>query len=98
LEYHPISTEKLVFLFGNMLGLPENIKIEALNLLKKVSKKGLTLIGKDPKGLAAAILYLVAKNTKFKKNQEEIAQIAKITEVTMRSRLKDIKSLIESCS
>ncbi|MFX1556851.1 MAG: hypothetical protein ACFFC9_06320 [Promethearchaeota archaeon] len=96
LEYHQISTEKLIFFFGNMLGLPENIKSEALNLLKKTSEKGLQCIGKDPKGLAAAVLYLAAKSTKFKKTQEEVAQVAKVTEVTMRSRLKDIKILLDS--
>ncbi len=94
LEYHPISVDKLVFLFGNKLELPEEIKIKALNLLQESSKKGLPIIGKDPKGLAAAALYLVANKTNFKKNQVEIAQVAKITEVTLRSRLKDLQGLI----
>ncbi|MFW9988997.1 MAG: hypothetical protein ACFFC3_10100, partial [Candidatus Odinarchaeota archaeon] len=91
LEYHPISADKLVFLFGNKLRLPEEIKIKALYLLQESSKKGLPVIGKDPKGLAAAVLYMVAKNTNFKKKQVEITQVAKITEVTLRSRIKDIK-------
>ncbi|MFX1310382.1 MAG: transcription initiation factor IIB family protein [Promethearchaeota archaeon] len=94
LDYHPISAERLVFLFGNKLELPEEIKIKALNILKDTSTKGLPLIGKDPKGLAAAVLYLVAKDTKFKKTQVEVAQAAKVTEVTIRSRLKDLKALM----
>lgn len=94
LDYHPISTEQLIFLFGNKLGFPEEIKIKALNILKETSKKGLHLVGKDPKGLAAAVLYLVAKKTKFKKTQVEVAQTAKVTEVTIRSRLKDIKAFM----
>jgi len=96
LDYHPISAEKLIFLFGNKLGLPEDIKIKALNLLKDTSKKGLPLIGKDPKGLAAAVLYLIAKKTKFQKTQVEVAQAAKVTEVTIRSRVKDLKALMDS--
>lgn len=96
LDYHPISAEKLIFLFGNRLGLPEDIKIKALSLLKVTAKKGLPLIGKDPKGLAYAMLYLVTKNTKFKKTQVEIAQAVKVTEVTIRSRLKDLKVVIDN--
>ncbi|MFX1500005.1 MAG: transcription initiation factor IIB family protein [Promethearchaeota archaeon] len=95
LEYHPISAEKLIFLFGNKLGLSEELKMKALSILQESSKKGLPTIGKDPKGLAAAVLYLVAIETIFKKTQAEVAQIAKITEVTLRSRVKDIKTLID---
>lgn len=94
LDYHPISAEKLVFLFGNIIGLPIELQIEAVDIVKKISKKAFLLIGKDPKGLAAAVIYLVAKNTKFKKTQAELAQAAKVTEVTIRSRLKDIKVLM----
>ncbi|MFX1469841.1 MAG: transcription initiation factor IIB family protein [Promethearchaeota archaeon] len=94
LDYHPISADKLVFLFGNIIGLPIELQIEAVDIVKKISKKAFLLIGKDPKGLAAAVIYLVAKNTKFKKTQAELAQAAKVTEVTIRSRLKDIKVLM----
>ncbi|MFX1304684.1 MAG: hypothetical protein ACFE9X_15125, partial [Promethearchaeota archaeon] len=96
LNYHPISVEKLIFLFGNKLRLPEDIKINALNLFNETFKKDLVLIGKDPKGLAAAMIYFVAKNTKFKKTQVEVAQAAQVTEVTIRSRLKDLKDLIKN--
>jgi transcription initiation factor TFIIB len=91
LEYHPISPEKLIFIFGNKLGLPMNLQIKAVEIFKKVFKMGI-LDGKDPKGMAAAVLYYVSKDTLFKKTQFEIAEIAKVTEVTIRSRLKDIKN------
>jgi transcription initiation factor TFIIB len=93
LDYRPISAEKLVFVFGNKLDIPIDIQIKALNIVKKIIKKGL-YIGKDPKGLAAAVLYLVAKETPFKKTQVEVGKIAKVTEVTIRSRLKDIRGLV----
>ncbi|MFX1279153.1 MAG: hypothetical protein ACFFA3_07025 [Promethearchaeota archaeon] len=95
LDYHPISVEKLIFLFGNKLGLPEKLKFEALDNVNFLLKNSEILAGKDPKGLAAALLYLVAKNTIYKKTQLEIADIARITEVTIRSRIRDIKNLIE---
>lgn len=95
LDYHPISVEKLIFLFGNKLGLPEKLKFEALDNVNFLLKNSEILAGKDPKGLAAALLYLVAKNTIYKKTQLEIADIARVTEVTIRSRIRDIKNLIE---
>ncbi|MFW9942969.1 MAG: hypothetical protein ACFFFT_18175 [Candidatus Thorarchaeota archaeon] len=98
LDYQPISVEKLVFLFGNKLGLPEKLKIEALDIINLSLKNNQMLAGKDPKGLAAALLYLVAKKTIYKKTQIEIAEVARVTEVTIRSRIKDIKNLIEKQS
>jgi len=95
LDYRPISAQQLIFLFGNRLDLPEELKIKAIKMLKETSKKGSLFNGKDPKGLAAAVLYLVAKNTEFKKTQVEVAQAAKVTEVTLRSRVKDIKIILD---
>ena len=95
LDYHPISAEKLVFLFGNRLGLPIELQIKAVNIINKNIKKSLRLIGKDPKGLAAAVLYSVALGTEFKKTQVEVAKTTKTTEVTIRSRLKDLKFLMQ---
>jgi transcription initiation factor TFIIB len=95
LEYHPISAERLVFAFGNKLGLPIEIQIKAVNIIKQISKRG-SYNGKDPKGIAAAVLYFAAKETTFKKTQNEVARAAKVTEVTIRSRLKDIKCLMHN--
>jgi transcription initiation factor TFIIB len=92
LEYHPISTERLIYAFGNKLKLPIEIQIEAVRRLKYISKK-ILCFGKDPKGLASAMLYVVAKETLYKKTQAEVALVAKVSEVTIRSRVKDIKDL-----
>ncbi|MFX1479520.1 MAG: transcription initiation factor IIB family protein [Promethearchaeota archaeon] len=94
LEYHPITAEKLVFVFGNKLGLPIELQVTAMNILKNDLEKKLCN-GKDPKGLAAAVLYFVAKDTVFKKKQAEVAKVAKVTEVTLRSRLKDISIFLD---
>ncbi|MFW9829618.1 MAG: hypothetical protein ACFFEY_18735 [Candidatus Thorarchaeota archaeon] len=93
LDYHPISVEQLIFLFGNKLNLPMELQTKAVKTLKKISKKSSIFIGRDPKGLAAALLYLIAKQTMFKKTQTEVATIAKVTEVTIRCRLKEIVNL-----
>ncbi|MHA2049243.1 MAG: transcription initiation factor IIB [Promethearchaeota archaeon] len=92
LRYQPITAESLVFRFGNELELPIKIQKEAINMLKDASRNGLKRTGKDPKGLAAACIYIAAKNGAIRKTQSKVADVAKITEVTLRSRAKQIKS------
>ena len=92
LRYQPITAESLVFRFGNELDLPIQIQKNAINMLRDASKNGLKRTGKDPKGLAAACIYIAAKNGCIRKTQSRVAEIAKITEVTLRSRAKQIKS------
>jgi transcription initiation factor TFIIB len=94
LKYKPVSPEPLVFRFGNDLNLSITTQKTASELLKKSLHKGLKKMGKDPKGLAAAALYIAAKAQNERKTQTEIADIAKITEVTLRTRAKQIKSYL----
>ena len=90
LNYKPITFKQLVFKFGNDLHLSMEIQKEAFNILSISKKKGISYIGKDPKGFAASALYIAARKTSERKTQEEIVKIAKITEVTLRKRVKDI--------
>ncbi|MFX1567554.1 MAG: transcription initiation factor IIB family protein [Promethearchaeota archaeon] len=96
LDYHPISVNKLIFLFGNRLGLPIELQMKAIKIIDRSKKNRQILIGKDPKGLAAAVLYMVALKTEFKKTQIEVAKAAKTTEVTLRSRVKELKAIIQN--
>ncbi len=91
LNYKPITAEQLIFKFGNELSLPMSTQKQALKLLVQSSKHGLARTGKDPKGFAASVLYMAAKSTPERKTQAEISDVAKITEVTLRTRIKDIK-------
>ncbi|MFX1384227.1 MAG: transcription initiation factor IIB family protein [Promethearchaeota archaeon] len=91
LKYQPITAESLVFRFGNELELPMVIQKCAISMLKQASQNGLKRTGKDPKGLAAACIYIAAKDGAMRKTQSKVAEIAKITEVTLRSRAKQIK-------
>jgi transcription initiation factor TFIIB len=92
LRYSPITAEILIFRFGNELNLPMKVQKTAIDLLRKASENGLKRTGKDPKGLAAACVYIAAKDGSIRKTQSLVADIAKITEVTLRSRAKQIKS------
>jgi len=46
--------------------------------------------GKDPKGFASGFIYLYVKRYAEKKTQKEVAEICNITEVTLRTRKKEI--------
>ena len=94
LKYSPITAQQLVYYFGNSLKLPMKVQKEAIDLLSRAINKGLDLNGKDPKGFAAAVIYLAAKASPFGKTQDEVAKSAKTTEQTIRSRIKDLKKNI----
>ena len=91
LRYKPITAEQLVFRFGNDLGLPMDVQKKAIDMLADASKNGLMRTGKDPKGLAASVIYMAAKSSNCRKTQAEVSSVAKVTEVTLRSRSKQIR-------
>ncbi len=94
LKYKPITSTQLVYRFGNDLNLSMAIQSEAAKMLETASKKGLHNIGKDPRGLAASAIYIVTKRSNERRTQAEISEVAKITEVTLRSRAKDIREFL----
>jgi transcription initiation factor TFIIB len=47
--------------------------------------------GKDPMGLAATVIYASCIRSGEIKTQKEIANAADITDMTLRTRLKDLK-------
>ncbi|MFW9825217.1 MAG: transcription initiation factor IIB family protein [Candidatus Thorarchaeota archaeon] len=50
--------------------------------------------GKDPKGLCAGALYLVCKMKDKRVSQKEIANLVGVTEVTLRSRYKELVKML----
>jgi transcription initiation factor TFIIB len=92
LKYKPVSPEPLVFRFGQDLKLSVLVQKNASLILRKALNKGLRKMGKDPKGLAAAALYMAAKPTGERLTQTQIAGTARITEVTLRTRARQIQT------
>ncbi|MHA1820869.1 MAG: transcription initiation factor IIB [Promethearchaeota archaeon] len=76
--------------FSQDLKLSMATRNYAMELLEEAKKNGLPTAGKDPKGLAAAAIYLAARKIGEPKTQNQIAQLSHITEVTLRMRVKDI--------
>lgn len=77
--------------FIGELKLTMDTRNKAVEILKTAKKTGLPTAGKDPKGLAAAAIYVACKLTNDTKTQSEIANICKVTEVTLRMRQKELK-------
>lgn len=76
--------------FSEDLELSMKCRNKATNLVKKAKKNGFASCGKDPKGIAAAALYLSSKAINDPRTQKDISQLANITEVTLRLRMKEI--------
>ncbi|MHA1729241.1 MAG: transcription initiation factor IIB [Promethearchaeota archaeon] len=71
------------------LSLSSDVQLKAYNILDQAHKFGLTS-GKDPSGMAAAAVYIAAIQCNEKRTQREVANIARITEVTVRNRYKEL--------
>ena len=69
----------------------ENATIKIINIF--TSK--FSTSGKDPKGLCAGALYLVCKMRDRKISQKEIANLVGVTEVTLRSRFKELTKTLK---
>lgn len=77
--------------FREDLGLSMAVRHVAVKLLEVAKKNRMPVEGKDPKGLAAAAVYLAGQKLGEKRTQSDIAQLARITEVTVRARVKELK-------
>ncbi len=89
LTKHSIHIERIA---GN-LNISMKSQQLAWEIIQKAQEERLTA-GKDPKGLAAAALYIVCIQCGEKRNQEEIADVAGVTKLTVRNRYKELKQAL----
>lgn len=75
--------------FAQSLGLSTRVQRRAIKILEGARLKGITA-GKDPTGLAASALYISAIMEGERRTQREIAEVARVTEVTVRNRYKEL--------
>lgn len=80
---------------ANKVGLKERTQRTALEIIDKAKKKGIAY-GKNPMSLAAAALYAASVLESEKITQDELADAAGITSVTLRKRYTDLKLIIKS--
>ena len=75
--------------FASALRLSAETQSKAVEILEMAQKSELTS-GRGPTGIAAASLYVAALINNEKRTQREVADIAGVTEVTIRNRYKEL--------
>ena len=89
LEIQPADPESYVPRFASDLGLSDEAEMRARGLLKTAKERGVHS-GKSPVGLAAAAVYAAALLTNEKVTQNEVSEVANISEVTIRNRYHEL--------
>jgi transcription initiation factor TFIIB len=74
--------------------LSEKTKRCAVEILRK-AESGQMMAGRDPMGMAASALYLASLKTGNNITQKSIAEASGITEVTIRNRCKNLKTVLD---
>jgi transcription initiation factor TFIIB len=85
----PSNPADYIARFASALKLTAETQSEAIEILEKAQKVELTS-GRGPTGIAAAALYVSALLHGEKRTQREVADVAGVTEVTIRNRYKEL--------
>ncbi len=94
LKLLPTSPQDYISRFCSQLKLSNDVQVKTLEILRHASKKELTS-GRGPTGLAAAALYIASVICGERRTQREVAEVAGVTEVTIRNRYKDIAKKLD---
>jgi len=94
LKLLPTAPQDYVSRFCSKLNLSSDVQAKTNKILKKATNKELTS-GRGPTGLAAAALYIASVLCDERRTQREVAEIAGVTEVTIRNRYKEITKALD---
>lgn len=89
LKLLPTSPEDYISRFCSELKLSNEVQIKTMEILKLAAKKSL-ITGRGPTGNAAASLYIASVICEERRTQREVADVAGVTEVTVRNRYKEL--------
>jgi len=89
----PIKPGEYVSKFSNQLSMQGKVEEISHKILATAKSLKLTS-GRGPTGIAAAASYIASVLTGERKTQREIAEIAQVTEVTIRNRYKELVELL----
>ncbi len=89
----PTKPTDLLVRMGTELAMSNSSQRLAIDIINEATTQKLT-IGKDPSGLAASALYLAGIVHKEKRNQQLVAKVAHVTEVTIRHRFKELLAVL----
>jgi len=97
LEMAPTNPEAYIARFASQLGCPDETERRSRELTQAAVETGVHS-GRNPVGIAAAALYAAAKLTNQDVTQPEIAEIANVSEVTIRNRYPEILEAADEVS
>jgi len=92
----PLKPSQYITKFSNQLTMQGKVEEIAHKILAAAKELKLTS-GRGPTGIAAAASYIASVLTGERKTQREIAEIAQVTEVTIRNRYKELVELQRAC-
>ena len=79
--------------FVTALKLSGDTQTKAIDILDQALKRGL-ISGRGPMGVAAATVYIASVMTGERRTQKEVADVAGVTEVTIRNRYRELKKAL----
>ena len=80
--------------FSSELNLSGEVQSKAIEILRKAIDQELTS-GRGPTGIAAAAIYIASVLLGERRTQREVADIAGVTEVTIRNRYKELAERLD---
>ncbi len=89
-----LTFPQLLFRFNHDLNLGDTFFGVVLDFWNRY-RKIIPTDGKDPKGIAGALLYYLGKKYQINITQQQVVDVTKVTEVTVRSRYKEILRAVE---
>jgi transcription initiation factor TFIIB len=94
LKLLPTTPQDYISRFSSQLNLSSDVQAKTNEILKKAASEELTS-GRGPTGLAAAALYIATVLCGERRTQREVAEIAGVTEVTIRNRYKELTKKLD---
>jgi transcription initiation factor TFIIB len=89
LKLMPTRPQDYIQRFCSELKLKGEIQTRANEILKQATDRELTS-GRGPTGVAAAAIYISSVQCGERRTQREVAEVAGVTEVTIRNRYKEL--------
>jgi len=94
LKLLPTTPHDYISRFSSKLSLSSDVQAKTIEILKKAASEELTS-GRGPTGLAAAALYIASVLCGERRTQREVADVAGVTEVTIRNRYKELAKKLD---
>ena len=74
--------------------MSDTVKDKCFELLEDCEMVGL-LNGRSPSAMAGVCLYLACSICEERRTQRDVAEVAGVTEVTIRTRLRELRKVLE---